>query len=214
MCCGGHARRAVGPRGPEQISRKEKNLCTRRISGILVALTTICVRANRYRRTTLRDRSMSRKGKTRAAGRYVGMIHRFARRYFAAEMDRLGLPATAFPLIWRLLRRDDVSQDELSGDFLVDKGTTARKVAKLEEAGLVERSVDPEDRRIKRVRVTDKARELAPDIRAVMREWNEKLLDGFSEEEKEQALALLERMAENARAHWEDVVEPRSRKRR
>ncbi|MGC9317516.1 MAG: MarR family winged helix-turn-helix transcriptional regulator [Armatimonadota bacterium] len=143
----------------------------------------------------------------RTAGRYVGALHRFARRYFAAQMSRLGLPPTAFPLILRLLRRDNVSQDELAGDFLVDKGTAARTLAKLEEAGLVTRTVDEEDRRIKRVRVTEKARELEPEIMAAARAWNEKLLDGFSAEEKEAALAYLQRMTRNARAHWEDVAE-------
>lgn len=141
----------------------------------------------------------------RTAGRQVGAIHRFSRRYFAAQMERLGLPPTAFPLIARLLRRDNVSQDELSEDFLVDKATTARTLAKLEEAGLITRTVDPRDRRIKRVQVTPAARALEPKIRAVAREWSERLLDGFTPEEREQALEYLERMAANARAHWADV---------
>lgn len=149
----------------------------------------------------------SRRPRPRTAGRYIGAVHRFARRYFAAQMGRLGLPPTAFPLILRLLRRDNVSQDELAGDFLVDKGTAARTLAKLEDAGLVTRTVDEEDRRIKRVRVTDKARELEPGIIAAARAWNEKLLDGFSEEEKRTALEYLERMAKNAKAHWQDVAE-------
>ncbi len=139
------------------------------------------------------------------AGRYIGAIHRFARRYFAAQMEGLGLPPGAFPLIFRLLRRDNVSQDELADDFLVDKGTTARTLARLEEAGLITRSVDEEDRRVKRVRVTDRAREMAPDIRAAARAWNDKLLDGFSPEEREMALSFLQRMTENARHHWQDV---------
>jgi len=135
----------------------------------------------------------------------VGAIHRFARRYFAAQMEGLGLPAGAFPLIFRLLRRDNVSQDELAGDFLVDKGTTARTLARLEEAGLITRSVDQEDRRVKRVRVTERAREMAPEIRAAARAWNDKLLDGFSPDERELALSFLQRMTDNARRHWKDI---------
>lgn len=139
----------------------------------------------------------------RSAGRYVGAIHRFARRYFAQEMDRLGLPPTAFPLIMRLLRHDDVSQDSLAGDFLVDKGTVARTLARLEEAGFVTRTVDEDDRRVKRVRVTDRARELAPEVAATARAWGDKLLEGFTAEERRQALEYLQRMARNARQHFE-----------
>lgn len=120
-------------------------------------------------------------------------------------MERLGLPRIAFPLILRLLHQDDVSQDELAGDFLLDKGTVARTIAKLEEAGYVTRSVDDEDRRVKRVRVTDKARELEPEFRAAGRAWAEKLLDSFNSHEKQAVLGFLRRMAENAREHWEDL---------
>ncbi|MGD9497616.1 MAG: MarR family winged helix-turn-helix transcriptional regulator [Armatimonadota bacterium] len=143
-----------------------------------------------------------------AAGRYIGGIHRFARKYFAAQMERLGLPPGAFPLIVRLLRHDGVSQDQLAGDFLVDKSTAARTLAKLEEAGLVSRVADHEDGRVKRVQVTDAARQMAPEVFAAMRAWNDKLLDGFSTQEREDALGYLQRMWENARRHWQDVAEP------
>lgn len=148
---------------------------------------------------------MRRENRPRAAGRQVGAIHRFSRRYFAAQMERLGLPPTAFPLIARLLRHDNVSQDELAGDFLVDKATAARTLARLEEAGLITRTVDEQDRRVKRVQVTEAARALEPEIRAVTQRWSECLLDGFSPEEREQALGYLERMAANAKAHWADA---------
>ncbi len=120
-------------------------------------------------------------------------------------MERLGLPPTAFPLILRLLWEDNISQEELADDFLVDKGTIARTLVKLEEAGYVTRSVDDKDRRVKRVRVTDKARELEPELRAAGYAWDEKLLDSFNSHEKQAVLGFLERMAENAREHWEDL---------
>ncbi len=141
----------------------------------------------------------------RSAGRYVGAIHRFAQRHFAAEMERLGLPATAFPLIMRLLRRDGSSQDELADDFLVDKATAARTVARLEEAGFVTRVVDEADKRIKRVYVTDRAREREREVHAAAEAWSEMLLDGFTAEERQATVEYLQRMADNARRHWGDV---------
>jgi DNA-binding MarR family transcriptional regulator len=149
---------------------------------------------------------MKHEKRPRPAGRQVGAIHRFSQRYFAAQMERLGLPPTAFPLISRLLRHDNVSQDEIAGHFLMDKATITRTLAKLEQAGLITRTVDEDDRRVKRVQVTEAARALEPQIRAVARQWSELLLDGFTPEEREQALAYLERMTANARAHWADAV--------
>ncbi len=120
-------------------------------------------------------------------------------------MEQLGLPSTAFPLMVRLLWEDDISQEELADDFLVDKGTIARILARLEEAGYVTRSVDAKDKRVKRVRVTDKAREIAPVLHAARRAWDGKLLDNFTPDEKQMVLGFLERMAENSQEHWGDL---------
>ena len=143
----------------------------------------------------------------KSVGRYVGMISRFARRYFAALMEPLDLPEVAFPLLMRLTHRDAMSQDELADSHLVDKSTVTRALARMEEAGLVIREVDEQDRRIKRVKATDRAMALTGQIRKALRAWNERLLDGFEEDEREQVLAYLQRMAENARTHWDDLAE-------
>jgi len=120
------------------------------------------------------------------------------------EMEQLDLPPVAFPLLMRLRRRDDVSQEDLVDDFLVDKGTVARTLANLEDAGLVSREVDPDDRRIKRVSVTDRGREVAGDLRAVARRWDGKLMEGFSDEERAELMDYLARMKDNAKRHWHD----------
>ncbi|MFP4249410.1 MAG: MarR family winged helix-turn-helix transcriptional regulator [Armatimonadota bacterium] len=148
----------------------------------------------------------------RVVGRYLGGLHRFARRYFAREMERLELPPGAFPLLLRLRHHDDVSQEALVDDALVDKGTVARTIASLESAGLVARRVDPDDRRIKRVSITEEGREVAQDLRAVARRWDAKLTDGFTEEEREQVLDYLARMKRNARRHWDDSDETKDRR--
>ncbi|MGI5817725.1 MAG: MarR family winged helix-turn-helix transcriptional regulator [Armatimonadota bacterium] len=148
----------------------------------------------------------------KVVGRYLGALHRFARRYFATEMERLDLPPVAFPLLMRLLHRDQVSQEDLVTDFLVDKGTVARTLANLEDAGLVTREVDPDDRRIKRVSVTEKARELENDIKAVSRRWDGKLTEGFTDEEREQLLNYLARMKQNARRHWHEMSQTDERR--
>ena len=127
-------------------------------------------------------------------------------------MEQLDLPPGAFPLMLRLRHRDNVSQEDLVSDFLVDKGTVARTLAHLEDAGLVAREVDPDDRRVKRVSITEKGREVAEDLRAVARRWDRKLTEGFTEEEREQILDYLARMKDNARRHWDDADGTRDRR--
>ncbi len=122
-------------------------------------------------------------------------------------MERLGLPRVAFPLFLCLLQQDDLSQDDLAREAGVDKATVTRHVDELEKAGLAIRTVDRKDRRIRRVRVTDKARELAPIIHSTVRAWHDKLLSGFTTEERYAVFGFLRRIAENTRQHWEEIDE-------
>ncbi len=131
--------------------------------------------------------------------RYVGMLHRYTKVHFQEALEPLGLAEHAFPYLVRLYREDNISQDELTQFHGGDPATTTRALTKLEEAGFITRDTDAADRRVKRVRLTAKARELEPALRAVMREWSDTLTTGLSKSEHRALLDLLGRMAENAR---------------
>jgi DNA-binding MarR family transcriptional regulator len=81
--------------------------------------------------------------------------------------------------------------------LIIDKGTTAKALKKLEEEGLVKRSVDENDKRAYRVYLTAEGKDIIKDIRNVLLEWNDILTSDFTEEEKKMALDLLQRMVEN-----------------
>jgi DNA-binding MarR family transcriptional regulator len=80
----------------------------------------------------------------------------------------------------------------------IDKGTTAKALKKLEEQGYVTRQVRDDDKRFYRVFLTPKALGIKDEVRSVLVDWRSLLTDGLSEEEKELAWTLLERMGENA----------------
>lgn len=132
-------------------------------------------------------------------GRWIAMLHNRALAFFAERMAPYGLPGVAVPVLLRLHRGGDPSQDELSRFTGRDKGTVSRLVDRLEEEGFAERIVDADDSRIKRVRLTEKGQALLPCVHECLREWNARLTEGFSPAEREIARGLLERMAENCR---------------
>lgn len=134
-----------------------------------------------------------------SVGRWLAMLHRYARRRFAQGVARYGISDTQFPVLVSLLHEDGKSQDELATEHLLDKATIARSVAKLEKLGYVTRQADANNRRIKRVRVTAKARALEPELHRMRDEWSEVLTAGFSDQERATLLTLLGRMVENAR---------------
>ena len=70
----------------------------------------------------------------------------------------------------------------------------------LEEAGLVTRCPDEEDRRQVRVFPTEKALVLLPEIRAGFREWREYLQEGLTEEELELFCGDMDKVTRRAAA--------------
>src|ERR1700756_5429822 len=75
-----------------------------------------------------------------------------------------GITRAQLIILARLERQPDLSQNELAALAEVTPMTIARLIDRLESLGLVERCVDPDDRRIWRLRLTPAA---APFLRAV-----------------------------------------------
>ena len=81
------------------------------------------------------------------------------------------------------------TQDALSVGRGFDKGTTARVAKSLEDAGLLRRETDPDDRRINHLYPTGRALALRPQVEAVIDELHGVLYRGLSGEEIAQASA-------------------------
>lgn len=108
-----------------------------------------------------------------------------------------GLTLAQWVLMSALWRRDGLLVSDLStfsGNLLP---ATSRIVARMEDAGLVERKPDAQDRRAVRVHLTDKGKSLSH-LREFYLQANARLLDGFSEAEAETLFTLLLRVRENA----------------
>lgn len=94
-----------------------------------------------------------------------------------------------------LFREDGINQEILSEIVKVDKATTGRAIKRLIEEEYVYRLRDPEDKRSYQIFLTDKGRLLRPILMDILKEWNSLLLQ--DQEEKKQAVELLEKMAKN-----------------
>lgn len=138
------------------------------------------------------------RGKEGSFGRWVSILYRYGRAYSDRELRTYGLGSGQFIFLHVLLHRDGLSQEELACLLKIDKGTTARALKRLEDAGYVTRCLDKHDKRVNRVFVTEKGRALGPKLAELSRTWTDALARGFSQTEREQATALLKRMAENA----------------
>ena len=94
--------------------------------------------------------------------------------------------------------RSGISQDAISRRLFINKSNVTRSLAYLEEHGFVTRERDSEDRRQTLVYPTEKAFEILPQVREIIRGWNSYITEGFTEEEMEMYLSMTERLAERA----------------
>ena len=96
-----------------------------------------------------------------------------------------------------LTQDTEVRQEELVSMIGVDKAIGSRVIRKLNEAGYIRRRRDPEDHRAYLLSLTDKGTTMKPVILEVFNSINESLFQEFTEEERDTALNLLDRMIEN-----------------
>jgi len=110
----------------------------------------------------------------------------------------LGLSAGQFPVLMLLYKEQNIMQETLVRHYHLDKGTIARAVRKLEDAGYIRRIVDPDNRRAVRLFLTEKGERVAPVLQDINREWEEQVCAGLSRDEKETLNTLMRTVAENS----------------
>ena len=143
--------------------------------------------------------------KQKQIGKYISIAYRFAMVFFKNRMAELGLHQSHHSVLITLYKNEGISQEKLSQLLKVDKATITRSIKKLVEDGFIERRQDKNDKRSYLLFVTPKGRTIEPDIRDMFKEWNDIILEGFSNEEIEQAMSFMKRISQNVLNHHHAV---------
>jgi DNA-binding MarR family transcriptional regulator len=126
------------------------------------------------------------------------MLYRYGQSYLEHKLKAYNIGSGQFTFLMALLHQDGIRQESLASRLNIDKGTTARAMKKLEESGYISRQVDPKDKRANIIYVTPKALTLKPVLIDISLQWTETITSGFTPQENEQVILLLQRMSENA----------------
>lgn len=105
-----------------------------------------------------------------------------------------GMTRAQWIILARLDRQPGMSQNELAAICEVEPITIGRLVDRLEARGLVERCADPNDRRVRRLRLQPAARPIVDEITAYRGTLNGELKALFSADENEALVELLLRI--------------------
>ncbi|WP_069998988.1 MarR family winged helix-turn-helix transcriptional regulator [Cellulosilyticum sp. I15G10I2] len=143
-------------------------------------------------------------GCDKSVGRYISILYRRAQSYISSQMKAYNIGSGQYIFLFILYERDGISQEELSQKLMIDKGTTARAIDKLEKAGYVMRRKNPEDRRAYNIFITDKAREIQPVLHKMLASWTDILVSDLSEEERAMLYRIMEKMVNSTMAYMKE----------
>lgn len=130
----------------------------------------------------------------------IGETAHALRRAFDRRAVTLGVTRAQWKVLFRLNRTPGLRQVELADILDVEPITLSRIVDRLEEAGLVQRLRDPDDRRAWRLEVTPDAEPLIAKLKVLGQELMEEAFAGLSEDELALMRSKLAKIRENVAA--------------
>ncbi len=130
----------------------------------------------------------------------LGSASRKMQKYYNSKLAEHGITIAQSFIVLSLLEKDGQNVKELAECLSIDSSAITGLVDRLEKEGLVERRVDPNDRRAFRIVLTTGGRELAEGLLPVAVEFNDNLKKNLTKQELAALLKFFQMMEEiNAR---------------
>lgn len=124
----------------------------------------------------------------------VGHLHRHL---VTLRLESLGLYRGQHRLISTLGNADGLTHSELAEALRISNATVSKMVQRMEQHGFVERCQDQHDQRVSRVFLTDKGHSIHQQMDKMFVQLQKDELEGFSDEEVDQLMVLLEKLNSN-----------------
>jgi MarR family transcriptional regulator, transcriptional regulator for hemolysin len=125
---------------------------------------------------------------------------RLLRRRFEQESRDVGMSPAQLKIVARLTMSEGIGQAALAAMLDLEPMTLSRHIDRMEEAGLVERRPDPNDRRARQLFTTEKGRALLAPMRERAARIYEEVQVGLSEAKRAALIAALQTIIRNLSA--------------
>lgn len=133
----------------------------------------------------------------RSLGFLLGDSSRLLRKRFDRLARSLGLTRAQWRVIGILRRHEGVNQTALADLMEVEPITLGRHLDRLAEAGWLERRPDPDDRRVWRIFLTDKAQPVLAEMEEIAVAVRNEAFADFTPAERDQFIGGLQRVKRN-----------------
>ncbi|MBX9993703.1 MULTISPECIES: MarR family winged helix-turn-helix transcriptional regulator [Priestia] len=137
--------------------------------------------------------------------REIGMIARALDSISNIEFKEYDLTKGQYLYLVRICENPGIIQEKLAEMIKVDRTTAARAIKKLEMNGFIEKKDDPRNKKNKNLFPTEKGKNVYPFIKRENDYSDKVALEGFTQEETDTILKLVQRVRKNIEADWEFV---------
>ena len=127
----------------------------------------------------------------------MALVYALRRTAINRERERLGQKVIPVPLMAYVLEHPGCTQGEVAGWLCISAASVATSCKRLESEGLLERRVDPVNRRKNQLYVTEEGRSLTLEKRAMFERVNERAFADIGEEDRAVFARVLDKMLDN-----------------
>jgi DNA-binding MarR family transcriptional regulator len=133
----------------------------------------------------------------------VRLVQIAAYKDFEENARRFGQAPRYYGLLGLIEANPGLSQTQLAGYLHLVRASIVSILDKLSADGLVERRLDPNDKRVRRLWLTTNGKKLMSKLSVAAQQHEARMFAGFSKEEKQTLLRLLRRANANLTRNYE-----------
>ncbi|MBM6614576.1 MarR family transcriptional regulator [Desemzia sp. RIT804] len=137
--------------------------------------------------------------------REIGVISRSLGAISNTEFKDLHLNKDQYLYITRIYETPGIINDTLAELVIQDRTTVAKSVRKLATEGLIRKEVDHDNKKIRRLYVTEKGAEIYDFLRREELHSEKQAMMDFTDSERAELLRLLGKMKKNVAEDWHFV---------
>ncbi|MFF2090021.1 MarR family winged helix-turn-helix transcriptional regulator [Paenibacillus sp. NPDC058174] len=137
--------------------------------------------------------------------REIGMIARAFDSISNIEFKELDLTKGQYLYLVRICEEPGIIQEKLAEMIKVDRTTAARAISKLEMQGFIEKKMNEENKKNKKLYPSEKGKEAYLFLKREADHSDQVALAGLSDKDKEALLKLLHKVRTNIEGDWEFV---------
>ena len=128
----------------------------------------------------------------------LSILSRFSRTFCERKLNDTNIGFTEQSILQFLSKNDNVNQDAIVKHFMLDKGSIAKTLSKLEEKDLITRIDNPNNKREKLITITELGKSSSGTYLDEMRELHSFLFEGLTTEEIKEFSRIIDIMTQNA----------------